>query len=65
MTPYGQLLALIKEVKDIEKKICCIINGNSTLTFLIQEFADNAAAITGGLSVGQIYRTGDNLKVVH
>lgn len=31
----------------------------------VQEFADNAAAITGGLSVGQIYRTSDTLKIVH
>ena len=28
-------------------------------------YADNAAAVTGGLSVGQLYRTGDNLKIVH
>lgn len=31
----------------------------------IQEFADNAAAITGGLTTGQVYRTGDALKIVH
>lgn len=31
----------------------------------IQEFADNAAALSGGLTVGQPYRTGDNLKIVH
>ena len=29
------------------------------------EYADNAAALLGGLTVGQIYRTGDNLKIVH
>lgn len=28
-------------------------------------YADNAAAIAGGLVVGQIYRTGDILKIVH
>ncbi len=28
-------------------------------------YADNAAAVTAGLAVGQIYRTGDDLKVVH
>lgn len=28
-------------------------------------YADNDAAVTAGLAVGQIYRTGDNLKVVH
>ena len=29
------------------------------------EYADNAAAILGGLTVGKIYRTGDALKIVH
>lgn len=28
-------------------------------------YADNTAALAGGLTAGQIYRTGDNLKVVH
>jgi len=28
-------------------------------------YADNAAALAGGLVVGQIYRTGDILKIVH
>lgn len=31
----------------------------------LPEYADNAAAITGGLGVGRWYRTGDGLKVVH
>lgn len=29
------------------------------------EFADNIAAAAGGLLVGQVYRTGDVLKIVH
>lgn len=29
------------------------------------EYADNAAAIAAGLLVGQVYRTGDTLKIVH
>ena len=29
------------------------------------EYADNAAAIVGGLLAGQVYRTGDVLKIVH
>jgi hypothetical protein len=28
-------------------------------------YMDNAAAITGGLTVGQVYRCGDDLKIVH
>ena len=31
----------------------------------LSEYADNAAALTGGLIVGNFYRTGDLLKVVH
>lgn len=31
----------------------------------VPSYADNAAAVTGGLAVGQLYRTGDLLKVVH
>jgi hypothetical protein len=31
----------------------------------LAEYADNAAAITAGLTVGAFYRTGDLLKVVH
>jgi len=29
------------------------------------DYADNAAALAGGLIIGQVYRTGDVLKVVH
>jgi hypothetical protein len=29
------------------------------------QYADNAAAIAGGLLAGQVYRTGDVLKIVH
>jgi len=29
------------------------------------EYADNAAAITAGLTVGTVYRTGDLMKIVH
>lgn len=29
------------------------------------EYADNSAAIGGGLLAGQVYRTGDVLKIVH
>jgi trimeric autotransporter adhesin len=39
-------------------------NGNVILG-TVSEHADNAAAITAGLPVGTIYRTGDTMKVVH
>jgi len=31
----------------------------------VLEYADNTAAIAGGLTTGQLYRTGDLLKIVH
>jgi hypothetical protein len=30
----------------------------------VPEYADNAAAISGGLAVGHVYRTGGDLKIV-
>ena len=41
------------------------IKANSFIDTGVQEFADNAAAIAGGLAVGTHYRTGDLLKIVH
>lgn len=32
---------------------------------LSREYADNDAAILGGLTAGQLYRTGDVIKIVH
>ena len=29
------------------------------------EYADNTAALAAGLLIGQVYRTGDTLKIVH
>jgi len=31
----------------------------------VPQYADNAAALAGGLSAGDLYRTTDTLKVVH
>lgn len=31
----------------------------------VNVYADNAAAISGGLVVGDFYRTGDAVKIVH
>jgi hypothetical protein len=41
-----------------------IVTGDITAQ-AIAEFADNAAAIAGGLAVNTFYRTGDFLKIVH
>jgi len=39
--------------------------GNSGGAGLVPEHADNAAALSAGLTIGNFYRTGDFLKVVH
>lgn len=36
-----------------------------TTPIITPQFANNSAAIFAGLEVGQIYRTGDLLKIVH
>jgi len=41
-----------------------LIMNTPSLTGVL-EYADNAAAVTAGLAVGKIYRTGDVLKIVH
>jgi hypothetical protein len=39
--------------------------GVFTLTQGLANYADNAAAIAGGLTVGQLYRNGDIVQIVH
>ena len=39
--------------------------GTSGGAFVVAEHADNAAALSAGLTIGDFYRTGDFLKVVH
>jgi len=41
------------------------IANSGVVTMVASEYADNAAALTAGLVAGQIYRTGDLLKIVH
>lgn len=42
------------------------INTDKTINMsTTPEYADNAAAVAGGLATGTIYRTGDLLKIVH
>lgn len=40
-------------------------NATPLLLVNVKEFANNAAAIAAGLPIGAIYRTGDDLKIVH
>lgn len=40
-------------------------NASAIVISSVPSYADNAAAILGGLQVGQLYRTDDILKIVH
>lgn len=51
-------------VNDTTQKITLTAN-NGIVVGTVQQFTDNAAAVTGGLAVGTLYRTGDTLKIVH
>jgi len=52
-----------KAMQDAHNRLCDIID--TSLFTNLPSYADNAAAIAGGLKVGQLYRTTDTLKVVH
>ena len=54
-TAWGQLVTLLG----------FLIDNATAGTGALQEFADNAAALGGGLVAGQFYRTGDAVKQVH
>ena len=45
---------LVKKLKEVTSQV------NN-----LPQYADNASALAGGLRVGQFYRTGDIVKVVH
>ncbi len=50
-------------------ELLTLISSNLTATSFklsnVAQYADNAAAVTAGLNIGQVYRTGDLLKIVH
>ena len=64
-TPIGGTARAINSLSTLPSEFGGSIQANSFIDTGIQEFADNAAAIAGGLSVGTHYRTGDLLKIVH
>jgi hypothetical protein len=53
------------EETGLTKAINELQNAEKELKASLPEFADNAAAITGGLEAGAFYRSGDFVKVVH
>ena len=55
------MTSLEKLIKRIVKKHCC----NCNFTNLVSKnYPDNAAALTNGLAVGQVYHTNGTLKIV-
>lgn len=53
-----------KELEKMHNALIDLLDGGALFKNL-PSYADNAAAIAGGLKVGQLYRTTDTLKVVH
>lgn len=55
--------------KEIDDKLAHLRRSINHVRFILahvtEEYADNAAAKAAGLKVGQQYRTGDAVKVVH
>jgi hypothetical protein len=49
----------------ITELLAFIITSLPASVLVVPEHADNAAALVAGLVVGNIYRTGDDLKIVH
>ena len=49
----------------VYNNVITINHENSAYAPGIPEYANNAAAVSGGLTIGNLYRTGDALKVVH
>lgn len=41
------------------------ISGVVSRSEILPDYADNAAAVAAGLAIGEVYRTGDFLKIVH
>jgi len=50
---------------DDDAQTITLTAANGIIISTVPEYADNAAAISAGLVVGTIYRTGDDLKIVH
>jgi len=70
---FTSISASFNDGERIATIVANALSGSSTITHtadhnifsVVQVFADNAAAVTGGLAVGTLYRTGDALKIVH
>ena len=64
-TPVGGTARAINSLSVLPSEFGGTIQATNFISTAVLEFADNAAAIAGGLTVGTHYRTGDLLKIVH
>lgn len=64
-SPVGGTARAINSLSVLPSEFGGSIQANNFIDTGVAEYADNAAAIAGGLAVGTHYRTGDLLKVVH
>ena len=58
-------IATCDDIDALVQQVAELTDGTAGPTADVPEFADNNSAISGGLIAGQLYRTGDVLKVVH
>lgn len=63
MNIYDRVSATEKQIKKL-RYYYGVISATPTNLGTVPEYADNAAALAGGLVVGDIYRTGEVVKVV-
>lgn len=53
MTP--EEIKIYRQLKNLNKQVCCLLQGNFDFSQL-PEYANNTAAISGGLKNGDLYR---------
>lgn len=56
----------LTDIKCLQAKVCALQAELANVTALATtSYANNAAALAAGLTVGQLYRNGDVVQVVH
>ena len=56
---------LARLLQSMYRGLASAVNNQGSQFGSLPEYADNAAAIAGGLAVGTLYRNGDSVYVVH
>ena len=61
--PTKKTIGYVEDVSKLDDEVVAI--ESELHNAITREYADNTAAKAGGLTDGQLYRTGDLLKIVH